>query len=42
MCKQNDACHHNDKDDEKFGCSEEVLHVVCQRDAQTVDGGDQH
>lgn len=42
LCKQNYACNCDDKDDKKFGCSEEVLHVVCQRDTQTVHSDNQH
>lgn len=33
---------HYDKNDEKFGCGEEVLHEGCQFHTQAVDSGDQH
>lgn len=42
LCKHDDACDRDDKDDEKFGRGEEVLHVFRQRDTQTVHSDDQH
>lgn len=41
LCQHNDASSHYNKNDEKFGRSEEVLHIVCQFDTQTVDSDDQ-
>ena len=40
--QQHNAGHHNDKDDEEFGCSKEVLDVTGQLDAETVDQHYQH
>lgn len=42
LCQQNDSCSNYDKNDYKFGCSKEVLHITCQFDTQTVDGCDDH
>lgn len=42
LCHQHNSSHHNDKNDEKFCCGEEVLHKGCQFDTQAVDSGDQH
>lgn len=33
---------HYDKNDEKFGCGEDVLHEGCQFHTQAVHSGDQH
>lgn len=41
MHQHNDAGDHYDKNDEKFSCGEEVLHVARQFDAQTVHSDDQ-
>lgn len=38
----NNSSNHYDKDDEKFGRGEEVLHEGCQFHTQAVDTGDQH
>lgn len=40
--KHDNACNRDDKDDEKFGGGEDILHVVRQRDTQTVHCDDQH
>lgn len=42
LCQHNNASYHYNKNDEKFGCSEDVLHVACQFDTQTVHSDDQH
>lgn len=42
LCQHNHASYRYDKNDEKFGESEEVLHVVRQFDTQTIDGDDQN
>lgn len=42
LCQHNHASYHYDNNDEKFGCSEEVLHVTRQFDTRTVDGDDQN
>lgn len=42
LCQHEDASSHYDKNDEKFGCSEEVLHVARQLDTQAIDYNDQN
>lgn len=41
LCQHNKASYHYNKNDEKFGCSEDVLHVSRQFDTQTVHNDDQ-
>lgn len=38
--QEDNASAHYDKNNEKFGQSEEVLHIAGQPDTQTVDGDD--
>lgn len=42
LCHQYNSSHHNDKNDEKLSCGEEVLHKGRQFHTQAVDCGDQH
>lgn len=42
LCQHNNPSYHYNKNNDKFGCSEEVLHVVRQFDTQTVHSDDQH